>query len=515
MNEQLSIRRAGDRAVLAVFRTVSLAELQWAAAEARSLTNVEAVVIGHSSLLVLFDPRATDAVEISSALQRNFRDARVAGRWVVGPRPTAAAIHEIEVSFAPEDAPDLPDFLAHAGMTRDEFLSRIRAVSLRARYLGFRPGFAYLEGLPSEWWYPRRKSSRTRVPAGSFAVAGEMAGFYPTDSPGGWNLLGRTSVELWDPAREQPNLIAPGDEILIRPVSRLEAERRVIEESAPGAFGRDTKAVLATVRRSGQLSLIVLPRNERRYDSALAPGGRFDEAGAAAVNRAIGNPPDVAVLECAMVGPTLAMHHHTILSWWGAEVSIRVNGNVIIQSRLFEARAGDVVEIGVLRNGLRGYLAMSGGIETPGGPYDLSPHVVREGETIETAAAHTGRGRQAHLEQSDRKTLRAMIGPHDCDRSLIEILESSAWTVTTALDRTGIRMRSSRAHGLVPPADLQSCGVQFGTVQFHPNGDLVTMGPDHPSTGGYLQVLTVLTGDLWKLGQLMPGDEVTWAIKPP
>ncbi|HXI13329.1 MAG TPA: carboxyltransferase domain-containing protein [Thermoanaerobaculia bacterium] len=344
MNEQLSIRRAGHRAVLAVFRTVSLAELQRAAAEARSLANVEAVVIGHSSLLVLFDSRETDAVEISSALQRNFRDARVAGSWVVGPRPTAAAIHEIGVSFSSEDAPDLPDFLGHTGMTGDEFLSRIRSVPLRARYLGFRPGFAYLEGLPPEWWVPRRQSSRTRVPAGSFAVGGEMAGFYPTDSPGGWNLLGRTSVRLWDPAREQPNLIGAGDEIRIRPVHSaeidVEVEKEVIVESGLSLSASEDKAILATVRKSGQLSLIVLPRNERRYDSGLPPGGRFDETAAAAVNRAVGNPPDAAVLECAMVGPTVVMHRETILSWWGAEVSIRVNGKVVVQSRLFEDGPG-------------------------------------------------------------------------------------------------------------------------------------------------------------------------------
>ncbi|HXI13330.1 MAG TPA: hypothetical protein VNM92_11920 [Thermoanaerobaculia bacterium] len=158
---------------------------------------------------------------------------------------------------------------------------------------------------------------------------------------------------------------------------------------------------------------------------------------------------------------------------------------------------------------------MSGGIATLGGPYDLSPHALRVGESIKTAMALTGRGRQAHLEQSDRKRLQAMIGPHDCDPSLIEIVAGSSWTVTAALDRTGIRVGSKNAHGIVPPADLQSCGVQFGTVQFHPNGDLVIMGPDHPSTGGYQQVLTVLTGDLWKLGQLMPGDEVTWDIQQP
>ena len=107
--------------------------------------------------------------------------------------------------------------------------------------------------------------------------------------------------------------------------------------------------------------------------------------------------------------------------------------------------------------------------------------------------------------------MRALAGPHPVEVSLIEWMATSRWIVSSSIDRTGIRLHGDRRLPLIP-ADLPSCGMQFGTVQCHPNGDLVVMGPDHPVTGGYLQPITVVSGDLWKLGQLVPGDEVRWHI---
>ena len=119
----------------------------------------------------------------------------------------------MDVDFSGDD---FDEFLAHAQVTRDDFLKRIPSLRLTARYLGFRAGFAYLEGWPEEWRMPRRSTSRNLVPRGSFAIAGVMAGFYPVDSPGGWNILGRTNATLWDPNAEPPNRFMPGDVIELR-----------------------------------------------------------------------------------------------------------------------------------------------------------------------------------------------------------------------------------------------------------------------------------------------------------
>src|SRR5262249_49663632 len=114
----------------------------------------------------------------------------------------------IAVSFADEYALDWPAFLAHAGLTRDEFLPRLPDVRLTARFLRLPPRLPDLRGWP--WPMPRRERSRNLLPGGSFGIAGAMAGFYPIDSPGGWNILGRTGERL-------ANAITPGDEIRIAP----------------------------------------------------------------------------------------------------------------------------------------------------------------------------------------------------------------------------------------------------------------------------------------------------------
>ena len=86
--------------------------------------------------------------------------------------------------------------------------------------------------------------------------------------------------------------------------------------------------------------------------------------------------------------------------------------------------------------------------------------------------------------------------------------------VTPQLNRVGIRLRPLRELHVDIPADLRSVGMQCGTVQLHPDGSLVAMGPDHPVTGGYLQPMTVITSERWKLAQLMPGERVTFRYEP-
>src|SRR5438477_5158061 len=196
---QPKVTRAGDRGLLADFGAeVTAAELHARAAALRARENVVACIVGQQSLYVIFDGEPSI----------DFDD--------VPPIAFTPHIHSIDVDFS---GPDLDEFLAHAHVTRDDFLQRVPSLRLNARYLGFRAGFAYLEGWPEEWRMPRRTTSRNLVPRGSFAIAGVMAGFYPVDSPGGWNILGRTNAWLWNPNAEPPNRFAPGDVIELRPAS--------------------------------------------------------------------------------------------------------------------------------------------------------------------------------------------------------------------------------------------------------------------------------------------------------
>lgn len=111
------------------------------------------------------------------------------------------------------DGEDLPDVARLWGCTRSDVVTTLTTTTFTSAFCGFAPGFSYLAGLPADRAVPRLPSPRPRVPAGSVALAGEWAGVYPTASPGGWRLVGRTDATLWDADREPPALLVPGTRV--------------------------------------------------------------------------------------------------------------------------------------------------------------------------------------------------------------------------------------------------------------------------------------------------------------
>jgi KipI family sensor histidine kinase inhibitor len=117
------------------------------------------------------------------------------------------------------DGADLDGVAAIWRVSRAEAIRRLTARELRVAFCGFAPGFAYLTGLPAAWTVPRLATPRPAVPAGSVALAGPYAGIYPTASPGGWRLVGRTDVNLFDVHRDPPALLTPGTRVRLREVA--------------------------------------------------------------------------------------------------------------------------------------------------------------------------------------------------------------------------------------------------------------------------------------------------------
>ncbi|MEX0429559.1 allophanate hydrolase subunit 1 [Nocardioides sp. DS6] len=130
--------------------------------------------------------------------------------WSPSSEVPAGPLVELPTSY---DGPDLGFVAAHWGVDEAEVVARHTGLEFVSAFCGFAPGFAYLTGLPEEWAVPRLASPRARVPAGSVGLAGGYCGVYPTASPGGWRLLGRTDAPLWDLARDEPALLAPGTRV--------------------------------------------------------------------------------------------------------------------------------------------------------------------------------------------------------------------------------------------------------------------------------------------------------------
>ena len=130
-------------------------------------------------------------------------------------------MQEIAVRYGGVDGPDLDAVAAHAGLSPRQVVELHAAGEYRVAMLGFAPGFPYLLGLDPRIAMPRLETPRQRVEAGSVGIGGAQAGIYPRPGPGGWRIIGRSDVVLFDPARDPPSLLVPGDRVRFVPTGRL------------------------------------------------------------------------------------------------------------------------------------------------------------------------------------------------------------------------------------------------------------------------------------------------------
>ncbi|MEU7617065.1 allophanate hydrolase subunit 1 [Micromonospora rifamycinica] len=136
---------------------------------------------------------------------------RIAG-WIPGPATTTAGTATVDVPTV-YDGDDLPLVAEHWRTTVPQVVRRLADTEFRVAFCGFAPGFGYLTGLPPRYAVPRLPTPRPRVPAGSVALAGPYAGIYPTASPGGWLLVGRTTLTLFDVSADPPATLTPGTRV--------------------------------------------------------------------------------------------------------------------------------------------------------------------------------------------------------------------------------------------------------------------------------------------------------------
>ncbi|TYB38833.1 5-oxoprolinase subunit PxpB [Actinomadura chibensis] len=203
----MRVLRAGDAALLVETEDPATALRLNAALRDQSLPGVVDVVPGERTVLVMADPSA-DLDRLAARLPRL-------------PLPADAAddAEPVEVPVV-YDGEDLDEVARLTGLSREDVVRRHSAASYTVAYLGFSPGFAYLTGLDPVLHVARRASPRTSVPAGSVAIAGPYAAVYPSRSPGGWRLLGRTDLRLWDETRDPPSLLRPGTRVRFVPGER-------------------------------------------------------------------------------------------------------------------------------------------------------------------------------------------------------------------------------------------------------------------------------------------------------
>ncbi len=197
----------------------------YAALRSASVPGVIDIIPAYTTLLVSFDPRDVDR----AAAEANVRHALSES---VGHVVQSSRRVEIPVCYDPAFAPDLADVAGLHQLSAADVVRLHSGAVYTVHFLGFSPGFAYLGGLPEVLATPRLARPRTSVPAGSVAIGGSQTGIYPHATPGGWRIIGRTPLVMFDAARETPALLSIGDAVRFVPIEAKEFEH-VAREHRP------------------------------------------------------------------------------------------------------------------------------------------------------------------------------------------------------------------------------------------------------------------------------------------
>ncbi len=462
--------------------------------------------------------RPVDVVPGARTLLLDGVDPAAATRLLRQHPPAAGAagpggrLVEVPVSY---DGVDLGAVARWWGTDERGVVERHTATELTVAFCGFAPGFPYLTGLDVE--VPRHRSPRPAVPAGSVALAGRWCGIYPRASPGGWQLLGRTGVLLFDPDRDPPALLPPGTRVRF-------VEGRAGRRTVPRRPVRPDPLRAVEVVRAGARTTVQDAGRPGRAHLGAPRSGALDVAAARLANRLVGNPEGCAVLEVTAGGTALRTRRALAAAVTGAPAEVTAGGRAADAGAAVLLRAGELLEVGPARRGLRTYVALAGGIEvdpvlgsrstdTLSG---LGPAVLADGDVLAVGPAH-GPPSPVHVPAPTGDTpvlLDLRPGPRD-DRlgpGGLERLAATGWTVSPLSDRVGLRLTGDPLP--VRAGELDSEGLVLGAVQVPPDGQPVVLLADHPTTGGYPVVGVVDAASVAALAQARPGTPVTVRLLP-
>lgn len=362
------------------------------------------LVPAYNSLLIVFNPVISDTTTMTAAV-----------RALASAQPNLAVdaakdIIDLPVAYGGEYGPDLESVAANAGLSAEEIIAIHSSKPYLVYMLGFTPGFPYLGGMDQRIATPRLKTPRTKVPAGSIGIADAQTGVYPLESPGGWNLIGRTPMALFDPGRQPPALLSPGKYVRFTPIKhddfeilrkpgaaqqtntapgedqqtntapgedqqtntvpgedQLKSSRKpgtgsVIE---PAAEDGSAPARNITVLKPGALSTVQDSGRFGYQATGVPPSGPMDGYSMNLANMLAGNQLDAACIECTLGGLELRFGSDSVFALAGAGTPAFLDDNPVPMHRTLRAKSGMVLRLGMASAGLRTYFAVNGGIAVP------------------------------------------------------------------------------------------------------------------------------------------------------
>ncbi len=536
------------------------ARIAQACEKIRGLTGITDLIPAYTTVLLTFDLLQTDSASLRAQLESLLEP--LTEHWGSNPSETVSAGQQvlIPVYYHPEVAPDLEALARAKGLTVDEVVQRHSQKSYRVAAIGFAPGFAYLGDVDESIALPRHATPRLSVAKGSVAIAGTQTAVYPLESPGGWNIIGRTPQAMIDRSLPELTPLAPGSSVRFEPISREQflALGGTLDENADAALDQKMQTDAAQVKNSDECSdlssglktgfTVIHPGLMSQLQDAgrlghqhvgLTTGGPLDEHAFLWANHLLKNPWDAAAVEISFGGLKLQAQVDTLIAVTGADLAITVNDESAANWQVIPVRAGDRLEFGYPRSGTRAYLAVKGGFQVS--PCFGSVATVQR----EQMGGLTGEGQLLSFgdclpcaEQEHRKDpqLQKLIGKrvsnnylpdyteplvlrviagYQYDQFPAEQLErffSEAYQILPDSDRMGVRLQGPPIKAL--QAGITSEGIALGAIQIPPDGQPIVLMRDRQTIGGYPKLGCVYPPDTGQLAQRHPNTKVRFELMP-
>lgn len=513
MSERLRFLPSGSDSFLVELDDLAITLTLLDALLAANLEGVCEVIPGARTIMVRFDRWLTDRAKLTNqiaALDLSVRSSR------------SGDLFEIPVTY---DGEDLGDVAAMLGCTINELIERHTEATYTVAFTGFAPGFAYMTCDDPGFDVPRRKSPRVKIPAGSVALAGKFGGIYPSDSPGGWQLLGTTPLAMWDTTRERAALLAPGDRVRFRDM----AKGGTIAVSKPSASAKTPPADGLLVTRADRPVLYQDMGRPGLASQGVSESGALDRIAMREANHCVGNPANAAAIEISFGGFALKADRPITIAVTGAPcpLTIQTPDGKKLEAHFAQPialNAGDELSLGIPPEGMLSYLALRGGFNVEpilgSAARDtlakVGPNPITTGDILVPAnrpalAVASGASELRALPRAGEVvTLDIVLGPRTdwFTQQGLDTLTSQDWDVTPQSSRVGMRLAGVNAIERAINDELPSEGTALGAIQVPATGQPVLFLADHPLTGGYPVIGVVANHHLDLAGQIPIGARI-------
>jgi KipI family sensor histidine kinase inhibitor len=452
----------------------------------------------------------------------------------------------IPVCYEEEFAPDLSFIANEKKISKEEVIRTHSSAVYKVYMIGFSPGFPYMGIVNDAIAVPRKTTPRAMVEAGSVGIAGRQTGIYSFNTPGGWQIIGRTPLKLFDITKERPSLLKPGDTVKFQPISSsvfYEQQQLSFLKSNELQNNYTTDGILKAIIKKPGIAATVQDGGRFGFQSqGVVTGGAMDLFAYRTANLLVGNKEGAAIVEITFGNADIVFEEDTLIAVCGRGADLFINGDPAPVWKTIAVKKGASLFFKNNNEGARMYLSVAGGwnvkevmnssstcLPANFGGYD--GRTLQQGDILKADIKLSGVSLHIiSLLQPNRNFLAASWGISfpdffKYDTKVIRVIEgneqdwfdetdllqlySSSFNISNAADRMGYRLKGKE---MIKKEDkeLLSTAVTKGSVQVTPDGNMILLMSDCQTTGGYPRIAQVAAVDLPVCAQLKPGDSITF-----